>query len=186
MAQCQKLRALNQYFQFNPSAMSIETGKSDNSPQFSQLFNLETNDLIENLFDWYGPARTQKDRDEYNKLVEQRQSMMDQEGTQATLVSSKPAKVETLDWKKRQLLDTTSIPSTATLMQLEPFGSAEEQAKFLRSSLDKVKFDEKRPAVEGTELYDAILPTITCVTPVEDSSVNDQHLAPRRKLLDYG
>lgn len=112
--------------------------------------------------------------------------MNQQDGAQATLVSAKQAKVETLDWKKRQLLDRTSIPSTATLMQLEPFGSAEEQAKFLRSSLDKVRFDEKRPAVEGTELYDAILPTITCMTPIEDSSVNDQHIAPRRKLLDYG
>jgi hypothetical protein len=110
---------------------------------------------------------------------------MNQDGAQTAIVSSKQAKIETLDWKKRELLDKHSIPSTATLMQVEVFSSPEEQSRFLRSSLDKVRFDVKRPEVEGTELYDAILPNITSVSPMEDASVNDQHLAPRRKLLDY-
>ena len=39
--------------------------------------------------------------------------------------------------------------------------------------------------MEGTELYDGILPNIASVTPLEDTSVNDQHLAPRKKPLDY-
>lgn len=58
-------------------------------------------------------------------------------------------------------------------MQVEVFKSPEEQAQYLRSSLDKVRFDVKRPTVEGTELYDGILPNIATVTPVEDASVND-------------
>lgn len=61
LAQCQKLRNINQYFQFNPVTMNITTnengnGNSNSQFAFSQLFDLESSDLMENGSYWYSIA----------------------------------------------------------------------------------------------------------------------------------
>ena len=54
--------------------MQIET--NDPSPKFSQLFNLESNDLIENLMDWYQPTRFIREIEDYNKQIQMSQGII--------------------------------------------------------------------------------------------------------------
>lgn len=47
--------------------MSIETYDEDKAPKYSQLLGVESNELIENYFDAYNPARSQQELEEYFK-----------------------------------------------------------------------------------------------------------------------
>ena len=83
------------------------------------------------------------------------------------------------------MIDVLSIPSTQSLLQLDIFESAEEKALFLKSKLIGVTINLENPEVEGTELFDEILPNFKEVEPVQENNKNDQHLRPRRPLIDY-
>ena len=70
-------------------------------------------------------------------------------------------------------------------MLFEVFESLEEQQEFSQSSLDDVKFDFDNNKVEGTELYDQILPNLKLIQAPEDVDPTDIHLPKRRKRLNY-
>jgi hypothetical protein len=57
--------------------MQIET--KDPQPRFSQMFNLESSDLIENLMDWYQPARFIREIEDYNKNLSITNSISDED-----------------------------------------------------------------------------------------------------------
>jgi len=83
------------------------------------------------------------------------------------------------------MLDVLSIPSTHNLMQFDIFSSSEEKSLFLKSSLNDVQIDWDNPHVEGTQLYDQILPNFKDIQPAEEITKNDQHLPPRRASIDF-
>lgn len=70
-------------------------------------------------------------------------------------------------------------------MLFEVFESLEEQQEFSQSSLDDVKYDFDNNKVEGTELYDQILPNLKLIQAPEDVDASDIHLPKRRKRLNY-
>ena len=102
-----------------------------------------------------------------------------------TATPAKPQKIEAFDGKKRHMLDILSIPSTHNLMQFDIFSSSEEKSLFLKSSLNDVQVDWSNPEVEGTGLYDRILPNFKDIQPPEEHTKNDQHLPPRRHAIDF-
>lgn len=169
VAQCQKLRTLNQYFQFNLKAMNIEPKESDSlGPKFSQLFDLESSDLFENFFDAYRPGR-------FEEELQKRQD--------ATNASASRAKIETVDWKEKEQLDIFSIPSSCNLMAMDVLSPQESSKMKLGCGFEDLKFDLTNPDVEGAFLYDQVLPNLKIILP--DHHQNDKHLAPRRKALNF-
>ena len=83
------------------------------------------------------------------------------------------------------MIDALSIPSTHNLMQFDIFVSSEEKSLFLKSSLSDVQINLDNPEVEGTELYDQILPSFKDIEPVQELNKNDQHLPARRAFIDF-
>lgn len=82
-------------------------------------------------------------------------------------------------------MDVLSIPSSKGIMLFEVFESAEEQQEFSQSSLDDVKFDFEDNKVEGTDLYDQILPNLKLIQAPEDFDATDIHLPKRRRRMNY-
>ena len=144
LAQCQKLRNINQYFHFNPVTMNISTNENGNGNAegqfaFSQLFNLESSDLMENGSYWYSIANYKEQLKEdvkKNRMKSQDISLNKLQGITVEL-----PEVQCIDYKKREQVDIFSIPSTRKIVQMNVFESQEERQKFFKSSLEEVNFD---------------------------------------------
>jgi len=49
--------------------MGLESEKALQLPKFSQLFDLETSEMIENYTDWYQPLKHQKEVEEFKRQL---------------------------------------------------------------------------------------------------------------------
>lgn len=146
LAQCQRLRALNHYFQFRTPASGHGQARESNATkalQFSQLFDVETNDLIEKSFDTYSSERF------YSEACKK-----------LDINLKKMTKIEAFDSKKLQHLDVYAIPSSQGIVQMELPRHADKQG-VKRTSLDEVQFDVKDQCVEGPALFRKILPQLS-------------------------
>ena len=143
-------------------ALGLESDRNIQLPKFSQLFDVETNELIENYSDWYQPTKHQKELEEFKKQLSDTTSQFGSGTPEGSVVSliNKKNHVETLDLKRRALVDIFSIPSSSSVMKLEIFSSNEEKEKTIHSHLEKVKINFDNIQVEGTELFDQVLPNL--------------------------
>ena len=111
---------------------------ADGDTCFSQLLSLETHDMLECYSAAYSFQRFKTE-------------------LQKQLVDGKPkkvAKVETFDFKKRELKDTLSIPSSFSVMSMEVLATKQEKSRLKRSKLESVTIDLKQSILEGPLLYD--------------------------------